>query len=530
MQKHATVKEGGRRLAQLGCGLISLCLRTCLWSILGGVFVYVFVCKDHSLSFDSSHGHLRGYNLTHTKLIETKKTSLLQGHPLWDSRSEVFASSTGLEIRNASILPCGDFYNVYFKLNSKNKPAENRQLRSIRRDPRPIIDTSCAPPPKALDAGYCVRFAEGGRKVIACLPSLIIFGFQKCGTAELQGWLSAHPALHRWQGNEPQKHGAGEANYFNHRSVSEKYINNTWIPSYLQQGFVLTKPTDISRIYTFEKSPNYGIMSEMNIYYMHQMLPSIKLIALLRNPTSRAYSGFQHTCKKGRVFLIDPLIASLRSNSKARNRLRNTLAGRVILAENKTQATEALFIRFGRYTVYESHIAPLQYPCPPWAFDNFLMLPTLVENSSYSNTNSEGLDPEVAESLLDLRSKTTQTTTILEHGNYADSIQSYLKFFPREQLQIYLTEELQHGPVELLSDIQHFLGVPQYDFAKLAQRDSQGHISASFQKSKTDSSTYAPMSSRAKEVLDGYYKEPNRKLSKLISEQRLEKWWGITYL
>jgi len=127
---------------------------------------------------------------------------------------------------------------------------------SIRpRRNRVVIDAQCAPAPDALDSGMCLQFSSAKRKLVACLPSLIILGFQKCGTGELQGWLSAHPTLQRWQGNEPKKSGAGEADYFNRQATSDGAVAKTWITSYLKAGFVLFKASDIARVYTFEKSP-----------------------------------------------------------------------------------------------------------------------------------------------------------------------------------------------------------------------------------------------------------------------------------
>jgi hypothetical protein len=121
---------------------------------------------------------------------------------------------------------------------------------------RTIIDATCLPANSAaLDAGVCVQIENHQRREIACLPSLAIFGFQKCGTAELQGWLSAHPVLQRWQGNTPQWSGAGEADYFNRQGHSASAIATTWSEQYLKAGFVLTKPSDVANVYTFEKSP-----------------------------------------------------------------------------------------------------------------------------------------------------------------------------------------------------------------------------------------------------------------------------------
>lgn len=40
--------------------------------------------------------------------------------------------------------------------------------------------------------------AQADHSKFGCLPSFLIIGTMKGGTAELQGWLSNHPNLHRW--------------------------------------------------------------------------------------------------------------------------------------------------------------------------------------------------------------------------------------------------------------------------------------------------------------------------------------------
>lgn len=144
-------------------------------------------------------------------------------------------------------------------LNCSALPGRDRRSGLTVRPPqrRIVIDAGCKPTPDMLDAGVCVQMTSSQRKEIGCLPSLIIFGFQKCGTGELQGWLSAHPAMHRWQGNLPQKSGAGEADFFNRVGTTAARVAQNWNARYVQAGFMLSKVTDVSHVYTFEKSPKY---------------------------------------------------------------------------------------------------------------------------------------------------------------------------------------------------------------------------------------------------------------------------------
>lgn len=52
-------------------------------------------------------------------------------------------------------------------------------------------------------------------------------------------------------------------------------------------------------LYTFDKSPDY-VRSPEVMFNIMNMLPSVKIILLLRNPTQRTISAFNHNCRHGR--------------------------------------------------------------------------------------------------------------------------------------------------------------------------------------------------------------------------------------
>lgn len=161
----------------------------------------------------------------------------------WNSRLHFYGHDNNV-LSDLTALPCSSLQRRV------------RTLATIRPlDGRIIVNAECKPAPGTVDAGVCVQMPSQQRREVACLPSLVIFGFQKCGTGELQGWLSTHPSLHRWQGNSPQKSGAGEADFFNRLGTSSNKLSKSWMDKYLRAGFILTKPSDASRVYTFEKSP-----------------------------------------------------------------------------------------------------------------------------------------------------------------------------------------------------------------------------------------------------------------------------------
>ncbi len=120
---------------------------------------------------------------------------------------------------------------------------------------------------------------------IRLLPDFIIIGAQKGGTTSLYRYLSEHPAV------VPSY--KKEVHYFD--------LNYQEGLSWYRSQFPLTLERKENHL-TGEASPYY-------LYHPHvpkrvaQLVPNVKLIALLREPASRAYSHYYHEVKNKR----DPL-------------------------------------------------------------------------------------------------------------------------------------------------------------------------------------------------------------------------------
>jgi hypothetical protein len=206
----------------------------------GYIFPSVVVKCDNCHSTMSSDG---SFVALQPRSYQAESVDIVINADRWDVGLQFYGDASGV-LDHANVLPCDNLKRMA-RLSATVRPPGGRV----------VVNYDCRPAPHMVDAGVCVQLPSQQRKEIACLPSLIIFGFQKTGTGELQGWLSAHPALHRWQGNIPQKSGAGEPDYFNTLELSRNALGNSWIEKYLRAGFILTKPSDASRLYTFEKSP-----------------------------------------------------------------------------------------------------------------------------------------------------------------------------------------------------------------------------------------------------------------------------------
>ncbi|REK19609.1 MAG: sulfotransferase [Planctomycetota bacterium] len=122
------------------------------------------------------------------------------------------------------------------------------------------------------------------------LPDLIIAGAQKAGTTSLFGYLSEHPSLTASLKKEvhyfDQNLARGENWYRMHFPIRSRSVGQT------PRGDQLC----------FESSPYYMFDPRVP-QLIRRTVPHVKLIFLLRDPVSRAYSHYQHSAQRGRESL-----------------------------------------------------------------------------------------------------------------------------------------------------------------------------------------------------------------------------------
>ncbi|MEL6232580.1 MAG: sulfotransferase domain-containing protein [Cyanobacteria bacterium J06627_3] len=115
------------------------------------------------------------------------------------------------------------------------------------------------------------------------LPSFLIVGAQKCGTTSLYDYLVEHPQL--WAAYIKEVHffdGGLEPIINNFQKGEPWYRANFPLKSAIKQGG-----------HTFEASPLY-MFNPLAPKRIFELLPNVKLIAVLRNPTERAISHYFH--------------------------------------------------------------------------------------------------------------------------------------------------------------------------------------------------------------------------------------------
>jgi Sulfotransferase domain len=113
------------------------------------------------------------------------------------------------------------------------------------------------------------------------LPNLIIIGAQKCGTTSLHNYLDSHPEISMSR--------IKEMNFFLSSSNWDRGVE--WYASHF----------DPSAPVRGEASPNYTNLPESRdtAERIHSVVPSVKLIYLVRDPLERMASGFVHRQKLG---------------------------------------------------------------------------------------------------------------------------------------------------------------------------------------------------------------------------------------
>jgi hypothetical protein len=120
------------------------------------------------------------------------------------------------------------------------------------------------------------------------LPDFIIIGAGKCGTTSLQSYLNQHPQIYICPKKET---------YF--------FINDL-VRSKLKTWGAITDIKDYLKL--FEQAPESSIVGEISTNYyaytesaklIHKTIPKVKIIAILRDPSERAFSEYQMFVRNG---------------------------------------------------------------------------------------------------------------------------------------------------------------------------------------------------------------------------------------
>ena len=134
------------------------------------------------------------------------------------------------------------------------------------------------------------------------MPNFLIVGAAKCGTTSLYHYLGQHPDTFMSPVKEPNFFALeGEKPAFRAPGADERI--NRWSVTDPDEYRKLYEGADGERA-VGEASPVY-LYSEKAVGRIKHHVPGAKLIAILRNPAERAYSGFLHLLLNGRETVKD---------------------------------------------------------------------------------------------------------------------------------------------------------------------------------------------------------------------------------
>lgn len=127
------------------------------------------------------------------------------------------------------------------------------------------------------------------------LPTFLVIGGQKCGTSWLGHHLSQHPDVFL---------PPGEVHYFTHADRWARGVD--WYRDHFCEA---TTERAVG-----EKTPNYLWVTDHRVgphmpgvhRRVHQLLPDARLVAIVREPVSRAISALRHQVRAGRIPPLDP--------------------------------------------------------------------------------------------------------------------------------------------------------------------------------------------------------------------------------
>lgn len=125
-----------------------------------------------------------------------------------------------------------------------------------------------------------------------CLPDFIILGAQKAGTSSLYYYLSQHPDL--------LPSFVKEVHYFDGGIDPDVDTYSKGLDWYRAHFPLKARIRPHQK--TFEASPLY-LFNPLAPKRIAEALPNVKMVALLRNPTTRAVSHYFHETRRGQEHL-----------------------------------------------------------------------------------------------------------------------------------------------------------------------------------------------------------------------------------
>lgn len=237
-------------------------------------------------------------------------------------------------------------------------------------------------------------------------PRGMVIGAQKCGTTALYKYLSQHPHI------VPSV--KKELHFFNHDAHYAKGLD------YYLRHFEANTPSRHAKI-TLDISPGYLQPSTKTAPRIYQFDPTLKLVALVRDPVYRAYSAWQ-------------------------------------MYKRFYERDKNWFFKWNEgFDQQAKPYLPRQHYGRSFYDDVKIEMDMLGSNQQ----------PEM---------------TLLEHGYYAQQLEDFLRLFSKEQLLIISSEEMKKDTPASLATLESFWGIAHHHWER---SKTQPHFEGGYQEQPT---------------------------------------------
>ncbi|GAM19667.1 hypothetical protein SAMD00019534_028420, partial [Acytostelium subglobosum LB1] len=317
----------------------------------------------------------------------------------------------------------------------------------------------------------CMPITEGKQ---VCLPNFIVIGSMKAGTTFLDFYIQTHPLV--------AKHTKKEIWYFN----SFYYKGIQFYGDHFEPAIAGGSKEQSKLI--GEATPFY-VNNPFTAQRIFSTLRSVKLILMLRDPVDRALSQYHFSLK----WMED-------------NRNRNEAATLVKPLSFDDMVREEIDVIDTCVRGQERYKAALdEWKLTAGPDDSFDL-----ENPYFQLHNDKNWTFYAECKKCDkcfqtgnmLHASGHPTFGMLAKSLYYDQLEHWLNYFPLDQIHIVRYEDIANQPEKVMSDVELFLGLPEYDYGEFRPKNVVPH---------------GPMNNDTRAMLVEYFRPQNEKLYKLLN-------------
>tara|TARA_B110001452_G_scaffold187844_1_gene158203 strand:- start:1336 stop:2580 length:1245 start_codon:yes stop_codon:yes gene_type:complete len=336
----------------------------------------------------------------------------------------------------------------------------------------------------------CVAHPNGSAHGFRCFPAIIVIGVMKGGTTEL-GEQARH--------NHPHLHMArNEEHFFGHLVNSNNATSSALSPrrwhDYLwgQRTGDAWGSWDIrnGNGLAIEKSPSY-FRSPSALMQINTLLPTARLVLLLREPASRAYSHFR-------------MITGCRHLDASNDA---TSFHEMAVREVKTRCARAAFTSLTMGSAESPACLPRLHACGKlnFASDNAC---TRITHKVYQDVPSK------------YTSSLASSSSMIERSIYGNSIRRmYAAGWGCDRVAIIVSERFKAEPTEVLRSLWKALGVPYAAEVSSEHHGKAPGMRPSRRKASQD------MRNDTLKMLEKFFRPSVYDVAGLVPALKLQRWW-----